>query len=84
MAVWEQDWQERETAGVVELQEREKYLETERSDWAGEREMLLQARDRGAQREKEWKVELELEKKTVLEEDGPRPGAHRSRAAADR
>ena len=67
LAVWEQDWKERETAGVVELQEREKCLETERIDWAGEREMLLQARDREAQREKDWKVESELEKKSVLD-----------------
>jgi hypothetical protein len=28
---------------------------------------LEQSKDRGAQREKEWKVELELEKKTVLD-----------------
>ena len=49
------------------IRQLQKYLETERRDWAGEREMLLQARDRGAQREKNWKVELELEKKSVLD-----------------
>jgi hypothetical protein len=62
---------------VVELGEREndaekirqlqKYLETERTGLTGERKMLLQARDRGAQREKEWCGELELARKTVLD-----------------
>jgi hypothetical protein len=32
---------------------------------------LEQSKDRGAQREKEWKVELELEKKTVLTWSAP-------------